>query len=74
MCNNKIACQARSKDIVISGYNVESLQIRLLIIRTPLFSSVLQLSLPAIGGLQPNSRDKDNNAAMYNCWWTNKRS
>ena len=28
----------------------------------------------AIGGLQPISRDTDNNAAMYNCWWTNKRS
>ena len=28
----------------------------------------------AIGGLQPISRDTDNNAAMYNCWWKNKRS
>ena len=28
----------------------------------------------AIGGLQPISTDTDNNAAMYNCWWTNKRS
>ena len=28
----------------------------------------------AMGGLQPISRDSDNNAAMYNCWWTNKRS
>ena len=27
-----------------------------------------------IGGLQQISRDTDNNAAMYNCWWTNKRS
>ena len=27
-----------------------------------------------IGGLQPISRDTDNNAAMYSCWWTNKRS
>ena len=27
-----------------------------------------------IGGLQPISRDRDDNAAMYNCWWTNKRS
>ena len=27
-----------------------------------------------IGGLQPISRDTGNNAAMYNCWWTNKRS
>ena len=27
-----------------------------------------------VGGLQPISRDTDNNAAMYNCWWTNKRS
>ena len=27
-----------------------------------------------IGGLQPISRDTDNNAAMYNCWWTNKRT
>ena len=27
-----------------------------------------------IGGLQPISRDTDNNAEMYNCWWTNKRS
>ena len=27
-----------------------------------------------IGGLQPISRDRDNNAAKYNCWWTNKRS
>ena len=27
-----------------------------------------------IGGLQPISRDTDNNAAMYNCWWTSKRS
>ena len=29
---------------------------------------------PFIGGLQPISRDIDNNAAMYNGWWTNKRS
>ena len=28
----------------------------------------------SIGGLQPISRDTDNNAVMYNCWWTNKRS
>ena len=28
----------------------------------------------SIGGLQPISRDTDNNAATYNCWWTNKRS
>ena len=28
----------------------------------------------SIGGWQPISRDTDNNAAMYNCWWTNKRS
>ena len=27
-----------------------------------------------VGGLQPISRDTDNNAAMCNCWWTNKRS
>ena len=27
-----------------------------------------------IGGLQPISRDTENNTAMYNCWWTNKRS
>ena len=27
-----------------------------------------------IGGLQPISRDKDNNAAMCNSCWTNKRS
>ena len=27
-----------------------------------------------IGGLQPISKDTDNNAAMYSCWWTNKRS
>ena len=27
-----------------------------------------------IGGLQPISRERDDNAAMYNCWWTNKRS
>ena len=27
-----------------------------------------------IGGLQPISRDTDHNAAMHNCWWTNKRS
>ena len=27
-----------------------------------------------IGGLQPISRDTDNNAAMFNCWCTNKRS
>ena len=31
-------------------------------------------NLYVIGGLQPISRDTDNNAAMYNCWWTNKRS
>ena len=31
-------------------------------------------SATTIGGLQPVSRDTDNNAAMYNCWWTNKRS
>ena len=29
--------------------------------------------LSYIGGLQPISRDTDNNA-MYNCWWKNKRS
>ena len=28
----------------------------------------------SIGGLQPISRDTDNNAALYNCWWTSKRS
>ena len=28
----------------------------------------------SIGGLQPISRDTDNNNAMYNCWWKNKRS
>ena len=27
-----------------------------------------------IGGLQPISRDTDNNVVMYNCWWKNKRS
>ena len=27
-----------------------------------------------IGGLQPISKDTDNNAAMYNRWWTNKSS
>ena len=27
-----------------------------------------------IGGLQPISRDTDNNAAMCICWWMNKRS
>ena len=26
-----------------------------------------------IDALQPMSRDTDNNTAMYNCWWTNKR-
>ena len=30
--------------------------------------------LSYIGGLQPISRDTDNNNAMYNCWWKNKRS
>ena len=30
--------------------------------------------LVSTGGLQPISRDTDNNAAMYNCWWKNKRS
>ena len=34
----------------------------------------LKRSIQTIGGLQPISRDTDNNAAMYNCWWTNKRS
>ena len=29
---------------------------------------------PNIGGLQPISRDTDNNGEMYKCWWTNKRS
>ena len=28
----------------------------------------------SIGGLQPISRDTVYNAAMYNRWWTNKRS
>ena len=31
-------------------------------------------ALNVIGGLQPISRATDNNAAMYNCWWTNRRS
>mgnify|MGYP000235321630 FL=1 len=30
--------------------------------------------LSYIGGLQPIPRDTDNNNAMYNCWWKNKRS
>ena len=34
----------------------------------------LKAKLFGIGGLQPISRDTDNNAAMYNCWWTNKRN
>ena len=29
--------------------------------------------MSSIGSLQPVSRDTDNNAAMYNRWWTNKR-
>ena len=42
----------------------------------PLFSCYLKPleMLLNIGGLQPISRDTDNNAAMFNCWWTNKRS
>ena len=28
----------------------------------------------SIGGLQPISRDTDNNNVMYNCWWKNKKS
>ena len=27
-----------------------------------------------MGGLQPISRDTDNNGEMYKCWWTNKGS
>ena len=34
----------------------------------------LGIYVSSIGGLQPISRDTDNNIAMYNCWWTNKRS
>ena len=30
------------------------------------------MSEHTLGGLQPISRDRDNNAAMYNCWWTKK--
>ena len=33
-----------------------------------------RLERTTIGGLQPISGDTDNSAAMYNCWWTNKRS
>ena len=29
---------------------------------------------PAIVDLQRISKETDNNAAMYNCWWMNKRS
>ena len=34
------------------------------------------LKIKSIGGLQPISRDTDtcNNTAMYDFWWTNKRS
>ena len=35
---------------------------------------VTHIDICLIGGLQPISRDTDNNAAMYNCWWMNKRS
>ena len=35
--------------------------------------STLKL-LARISGFQPISKDTDNNAAMYSCWWTNKRS
>ena len=34
----------------------------------------IEITKRDIGGLQPISRDTDNNAAMHNCWWTNKRS
>ena len=34
----------------------------------------LRRNSPCIAGLQLISRDTDNNAAMYNYWWTNKRS
>ena len=37
-------------------------------------SLMYKVSNNLIGSLQPMSRDTDNNAAMYNCWWTNKRS
>lgn len=30
--------------------------------------------LARISGFQPISKATDNNAAMYNCWWTNKKS
>ena len=41
------------------------------------FTKVVSINIDSsksIGGLQPTSRDTDNNAAMYNCWWTNKRN
>ena len=30
--------------------------------------------LKPLGGLQPISKDTDNNGERYKCWWTNKRS
>ena len=37
------------------------------------FGASLIMRNDIIGGLQPISRDTDNNDAMYNSWWTNKR-
>ena len=37
-------------------------------------ASFIGWKIAKMGGLQPISRDTDNNAAMYNCWWTKKRS
>ena len=35
---------------------------------------IVEVIQKSTGSLQLISRDTDNNAAMYNCWWTNKRS
>ena len=38
------------------------------------FPMRLYIILKSIGSLQPISSDRDGNAAMYTCGWTNKRS
>ena len=53
---------------------VTSLDLSPLLFALVSFNIIIHINLTIIGGLQPISRDTDNNAAMYNCWWTNKRS
>ena len=41
---------------------------------TRIMNEIRIRSIKAIDGLQPISRDTDNNDVIYNCWWMNKRS